>query len=442
MVDGSDIAGLDAVAVSAAVRVGELAVAEVLAAATNAYRQTHDSINAVVEWFSDPALPSPDALSGPLAGVPILAKDYGSAEAGRRVEMGSRVMAGNVAPSTAPFIARLQAAGAVIVGRSAVPEFIQHGTTESVLNGPTRNPYDPTMSAGGSSGGAGAAVAAGVVPVAHASDCAGSIRIPAAVCGLIGLKPAPATLPWVGGGWGGIATEFVVSRSARDSELLLDVLADGVPSARPGAMRIAMSTEHWAGATPDPVVIDATLAFAAKLAELGHHVQVVDPPVDYDALMATWHPLFSRWVVQHVHEAAKRFGRPVDKTMLEPITLGLAEAVGALTPADLEDAQDVRARLKQQVDEALADFDLLLTPSLGRSTIPLDFVDGMVASVDDYLERNDAIFPYHYLFNVVGWAAASIPARAGSSRHPVAVQLAGRPGTERTILRLARDLGR
>ena len=196
--------------------------ADLHAAAAAMCERTNDDINAVVEWYDEP---STGATAGPLAGVPFLRKDYGSTEAGRLQEMGSRLTAGHRPSTTSPYFRRLGAAGAQIVGRSAVPEFIMHGTTESLAHGITRNPHDPTLSAGGSSGGAAAAVAAGIVPAAHASDCAGSIRIPAAACGLYGLKPTSRMVPTDQGDWGGIAVEFVVSRSARDQARFFDVLA-------------------------------------------------------------------------------------------------------------------------------------------------------------------------------------------------------------------------
>jgi len=443
-----EYAALDAVALSAVVRGGEVRVDDVLLAARARHEASHQMINAVVEWYDDPELPTADAVrDGPLAGVPILRKDYGSAEAGRLVEMGSRAAIGNRATETAPFIERLQAAGAVIVGRSAVPEFIQHGTTESILNGATRNPHDPALSAGGSSGGAAAATAAGVVPAAHASDCAGSIRIPAAACGLVGLKPAPGAVPWPDGGWGGIAGEFVVTRSARDAGLLFDVLADdsAAPVARSPRilhpLRIALSLDHWAGAASDARVVEVVEEFAEQLRDLGHHVELVEPPLDYEQLMSTWHPLFSRWVVHDAVATARRAGRPLDDTTLEPMTLALLDEVARLELDDITKAQVTQGRVAERLRVAMVGFDLLLTPTLGRASIPLGVVDGQTTDIDAYLEANDAIFPYSYLFNVVGWAAASLPAGVSPAGLPIGAQLAGRPGSEATILRLALDLG-
>ncbi len=437
---------LDATGLAQLVRSGDAQLGEILTAARLVHEETHGIINAVIEWYDEPTLPKGSLRDAPLAGVPVLRKDYGSAEAGRLVEMGSRLAVGTRAAETAPLIARLQAAGAVIVGRTAVPEFIHHGTTESTLTGVTRNPHDPSTSAGGSSGGSAAAVAVGVAPVATASDCAGSIRIPAAVCGLVGLKPGRGVVPWPPGGWGGndawngIAAEFFVTRTARDSELLLDVVASACPPAAPGSLQVALSTNHWAGAEVDPVVVAAAERTGRQLEDLGHHLQIVDQPVDHDELMATWHPLFTRGLSLDAAKAAALHGRPIDETTVEPMTLAAMAEVANLSHDDIDAAQRARKVIEAKLETALEGIDVLLTPSLGRAVIPLHSVGGEVESVDRYIELNDEIFPYHYLFNVVGWPAASVPAGLGPTQVPLGVQLVGRPGSERTLLRLARDL--
>lgn len=431
--DATDLAGL--------VAAGEVTPAQLHMAATARHEQTDETLNAVVEWYADP---TPSTGAGPLAGVPFLCKDYGSAEAGRLVEMGSRLAAGLRCEHTGEYVRRLQRAGATIVGRSAVPEFIQHGTTESVAHGATRNPWNPAYSAGGSSGGAAAAVAAGVVPAAHASDCAGSIRIPAATCGLVGLKPGRRRVPWEGGGWGGIAEEFVVTRTARDAQLYLDVLGDERQPSTPvidRPLRIALSNEHWAGATEDPAIHAATDEFAGRLEELGHHVEPVTMPFDQDALMELWHPLFSRWVAHDVVNAAARSGRPVDADHVEFTTLLLLDAVAALGVDDITDAQVLQGLVTTRLHRELAGHDLLLSPALGRTAIELGTLAGSADSMDAYLEAGNATMPYSWLFNVTGWAAASIPTvRLGPEGLPLGVQLAGPIGTEGLILDLAVQL--
>jgi amidase len=432
-------------AIAAAVRSGEYVAADAVEAAGRRHQETNQAINAVVEWFDRPYTGSDEALrTGPLAGVPILAKDYGSAVEGQLVEMGSRLAAGNRAEHTAEFMRRLLQAGAQIVGRSAVPEFIQHGTTESRVHGVTRNPHDLSLSAGGSSGGAAAAVAAGVVPVAHAGDCAGSIRIPAAACGLFGLKPGAGRIPWkratAASDWGGIAAEFAVTRTVDDTALLLDVLADGDFLPVRQRYSVAVSTAHWGGATPDPEVVAATEAAATRLEQLGHDVAVVDPPVDYNLLMETWFPVFCRPIALDVDWLCRRLGREANEETVEPATRAVLRRVGELTDADLARSVELRERITRRLHHDLSCHDMILTPALGRSTIPLHKVGGEVADVDEYVRLNDEIFCYSYLFNVTGWASMSIPVAISSAGTPLGVQLSAGPGTEHRLIDLARQL--
>ncbi|MEM9746771.1 MAG: amidase [Actinomycetota bacterium] len=450
-----EYARLDASDLADAVRAGRATRHEVHEAAQRMHERTDAVIHAVVEWYDEPSHagdadesgPSGDDVAWPLAGVPILRKDFGSTEAGRLIEMGSRLAAGVTANETSPFVRRLLDAGAQIVGRSAVPEFIQHGTTESQAFGVTRNPLDPTLSTGGSSGGAGAAVAAGVVPMAHASDCAGSIRIPAAACGLVGLKPSRRRVPWPDGGWGGIAEEFVLTRSLRDAALALDVLGDPwrpdlAPLDRPA--RIALNTEHWAGETVDPTVSAWTEAAADRLRAAGHRVEVVPTPIDDERLMTTWDTCFWRWVARIAEEVSVNTGRPIDGTTCEPITLAAVDAVSRLTVDDVTSAEIEVGRITHDLQSALDGFDAILTPTLGRTFVPLDHVHGEV-DTDDYLRRNSELFPYSYLFNVTGWASLAVPVPGGTRRAngvelPGSVQLSGPLGSERRLLALAAAL--
>ncbi len=464
--DTETYVGLDATDIDALVRAGEVSVSEIADAARARYLKTEPAINAVVEWFDQPVRATDDTsgvAGGPtLQGVPFLRKDYGSAEAGGLVEMGSRLARGNRAEATGVFIERLLAAGVAIMGRSTVPEFIQHGTTESIATGDTRHPIDHTFSAGGSSGGAGAAVAAGVVPIAHGSDCAGSIRIPASTCGLVGLKPGRRRVPWETDGWDGIAEEFVLTRSIRDAQRCWEVLADGIesslaahrglaasPAAEAGRLRVALSTDHWAGGSHqvDSEVVAAVVGFAGRLADAGHEVVRIDPPVDYEQLGSTWHALFSRWVAADVVAMAARHQRPIDATTLEPITLKVLEEVERLTEADVAEARKTRAELTADLERHLEGFDVLVTPTLATTAIPLHHVDGDSCGLDTYLDRNDAIMPFNYLFNVTGWPALSVPAPSVPASSvsapstdvglPIGVQLVARPNTESALLGLA-----
>lgn len=438
--DADEYAQLDATDIAALVRGGVVSPDQLRRAATEMHERTHATINAVVEWYDAPT-PVPDgALDAALAGVPFLRKDYGSAEAGRLVEMGSRLAQGMRAPATGAYIRRLQAAGVQVLGRSAVPEFILHGTTESVVHGTTRNPYNPELSAGGSSGGSAAAVAAGVVPIGHASDCAGSIRIPAAACGLIGLKPSRRRVPWEGGGWGGIAEEFVVTRSVRDSVLCLGVLGDGPMLSAAGPLRIAVSAQQWSRHPSDAEVVAATQRAAAVLEGLGHHVTEIAPPVDHEEVMGTWHPLFSRWVWRDAERASAATGRPIDLDHVELMGMQSIEAARALTVADITAAQEAQGHITESLRLAMGAHDVLLTPSLGRPAIPLGTIAGDVDDINRYFDDGDALMPYNYLFNVTGWPALSVPVAWAEAGVPMGVQLAGPMGYEPVLLDLAAQI--
>ncbi len=431
---------MDATELAALVRAREVTPSELRRLATEMHVLTHPDINAVVEWYEEPTPVPAAALDGPLAGVPFLRKDYGSAEQGRLVEMGSRLAQGMRAAETGEFIRRLQTAGVQILGRSAVPEFILHGTTESVVHGKTRNPHDLSVSAGGSSGGSAAAVAAGVVPIAHASDCAGSIRIPAAACGLVGLKPSRRRVPWEEGGWGGIAEEFVLTKTVRDAVTCLGVLGDGPMLDAAGPLRIALCTQQWSHHAEDPEVVAATLAAATVWEDLGHHVTRVEAPVDHQQVMSTWHAFFSRWVWRDARRASLATGRPIDPDHVELMGLQSIEAARALEVTDITTAQDTQGSITERLRLAMADHDVLITPTLGRATIPLGSVAGDVEDMARYFDEGDALMPYNYVFNVTGWPALSVPAGRGPTGVPLGVQLAGAPGYEPVLLGLAEQL--
>lgn len=434
----------DVVTIVNAVQSGQRSTDEVAEQARINCLAVNEQINAVVEWYGEPDR-DPTATDGPLAGVPVLAKDYGSAVEGRLVEMGSRMAQGKRATTTSVYMQRLLRAGAQIVGRTAVPEFIQHGTTESEAYGATRNPYHLAFSAGGSSGGAAAAVAAGIVPVAHASDCAGSIRIPAATNGLIGLKPGDGRVPWVNtsaaSDWGGIASEFVVAKTVADARLFLDVLGDGEYLETQTRYSIGISTDHWAGAATDPEVVAATTAVGDLLSDAGHKVETILPPLDYEQLMSTWHGLFSRWVAAEVEQLTSETGLLPTEEVVEPVTLAVLQATENFDPVDLLSLERTKVEIGRRLRTETGPYDIVLNPTLGRVAIPLGEVGGQEASMDTYLRMNDELFPYNYLFNVARWPSLSVPAgqskEAATNGMPIGVQLSARPESEHRLLELA-----
>lgn len=439
----------DAVALAGLVRRGEVTAAELAAAAGAQHAHTHSVINAVVEWYEPGTVVVPlagvgGAAAGPLAGVPFLRKDIGSTEAGRLVEMGSRLAVGLRAEETSPYFRALAAAGAQVLGRTAVPEFAQHGTTETDLIGATRNPVDPATSAGGSSGGAAAAVRAGVVPLAHASDSAGSIRIPASVTGLMGLKPSRGRVPGCGFDWSGLLVELVIARSVADLAAALRAVAAPTPSGgadlqprRP--RRIALSLDHWAGGTTEPAVREAVTAAARALEAAGHTVEPIGRPFSYEQLMSTWFPLFGLGIAELIHATAARTGRPAAAPDLEPNTLEMLERVAALAPDARDQALVTGVQVTADLAANLAGFDALLTPTLDRAVVPLGRMAGS-CPMDRYLADGDEWFDRLYLANVTGWPALSVPAPVPAGWPPVGAQLMAAPGAEELLLALADDL--
>ncbi len=426
---------LDATTLAEMVDRGDVTAVELHAAATSVYERTHTDINAIVEWYAEP---SAGAATGPLAGVPFLRKDFGSTEAGRLQEMGSRLTAGSRPSTTSPYFQRLAAAGAQVVGRSAVPEFIMHGTTESLTHGITRNPHDLTLSAGGSSGGAAAAVAAGVVPAAHASDCAGSIRIPAAACGLYGLKPTSRMVESDQGDWGGIAVEFVVTRTARDQARFFEVLATG-PTHPMRPLRIGLTTDSWGEGSLGPGIEAGLRRLAEVLDDAGHDGVSIAPPIDVADIMRGWDPHFGRWIAHEVDRWAEAIGRPIDDTTIEPITRLQWQQIRA-TPIEQLSTDQLAADLAlAAMDKGLDDVDIVVSATNDIAALPLHDLSGLLPDMGTYLAANDVYFSSLFPANISGRPAISVPIGQVHTA-PAGAQLMGRRGDDRILIELAQQI--
>lgn len=467
----AEYARLDGVALGELVRDGAVTPAEVAASALEAARRIDPRLGAVVELFED-AAPAAGALpasapargrSSPLYGVPFLLKDIGATAAGRKQECGSRLLAGRVADHDAYLTARLKRAGLVAVGRSAAPEFALSLSTESVLYGTTRNPWNPSRIAGGSSGGAAAAVAAGIVPVAHATDAAGSIRIPASACGLVGLKPSRGRVtqgPDAGEALMGMNSQLCVSRTVRDTAAFLDAVtgpAPGDPVALPapaepfarqvasaaadGAepLRIAWTATGWGGNATDAEVAAATSEVAARLAGMGHELVEATPIFDYDAFVDAacvgWALGFDLLLEMY----AAQLGRPLDGSTLEHVTLLLYEKARRLTAHDVTIADTTFNRIRRGVGAFFEDFDVLLTPTLLRPPEPLGRYAQTVAHPDfaSFFRLCDEAGAMLPLFNMTGQPAISLPLAWSADGLPLGMQLVARPGEDALLLRLA-----
>ncbi|GAA2097813.1 amidase family protein [Streptomyces albiaxialis] len=461
----SEYVDLDAVGLAELMAAGEVTPAEVEAAAREAARAVGPRINAVVETWPADEGPELGAGEGALAGVPFLIKDIGVAMAGKRTELGSRLAEGHVADADSSLMRRFRRAGLVTFGRTATPELANSIMTESVLHGPTRNPWDPARGAGGSSGGAGAAVAAGAVPVAHATDAAGSLRIPAAYNGLFGLKPTRGRVSMGPGAdevFSGLAVQGGVSRTVRDSAALLDAVSGPEPGdpyfaerpsrpyaqevgRRPGPLRIGVLAQAWGGRRTTAPVADALDRTVRLLDSLGHRVEETEV-----ALGAGWEEfvlanarLSTVNVTALVDGLAAAFGRPVDATTLEPSTLAAHRHGASVGGAEFVAALGIRNRVARALARYFGTYDLLLTPVLPELPLPVgayaeggEALDGL-----GWIERLTDRSPFTLPFNVAGTPAMSVPVTADAATGlPVGMQFAAGYGREDLLFRLAGQL--
>jgi len=433
---------------------------ELLDAAIERVEARNPAVNAVVMKLYDHGRKAiADGLpDGPFRGVPFLMKDLSSSLAGIRMTRGSRFFAETPPPAAdSEHAARLRRSGLVIFGRTNTCELGLSLTCEPQLHGPTRNPWDVSRISGGSSGGAAAAVGARMLPLAHASDGFGSIRAPAACCGLVGLKPTRGRntmAPYTGEGLGGLSTEHAVSLTVRDSAALLDVTAGpgggdpyfATPPARPflqevgapaGRLRIAWTSRTPNGATVGRESFD-TLTETVKLcSDLGHVVEEANPEVDGAAIVPTFLTLTSANTV--VNLASHPSGRPPRPEEVERVTWLTAEKGKAVTGPDYVRATQTAHRLGRQMAAFHRTYDVLLTPGLATLPVELGWIDMMLDDFDEYWKRVFTFSPFTVWFNLTGQPAMMLPIGRAADL-PVAVQLVGRYGDEATLFRLAAQL--
>jgi amidase len=437
---------------------------ELLDAALQAVAKVNPKLNAVLQTLPEMAAAEiRDGLGhGPFTGVPFLIKELILQAKNVRGDMGSKLARGSIAPQDSELMARFRRAGLMLVGTTQTPEFGYNPTTETTLFGPVHNPWDLTRSAGGSSGGSGAAVAAGVVPVAHANDGGGSIRIPASCNGLVGLKPTRDRVP-TGPDYAdplcGLAIEFAVTRSVRDAAALLDAVAGPdigapshpVPPARsfqqvlgmpPGRWRIAWTTTPASGEKIDPECVTAVHQTVTLLEELGHTLVEDRPQYDWEMFLQNVHVIWTAFTAASVNTIAAALNRKPGPDNLEAVTLACYEDGKRYTAVDLLNAMAYGNALSRQVGAFFETVDVLVTPTIARVPAPLGEINqdrkGMTA-----MEWTRQVFDYVAftpLFNSTGQPAISLPLHWSASGLPVGVQFVGRFGDESTLLRLASQL--
>lgn len=451
----------DAIATAAAIRSGEVSAREVVESSI-ARIEKHDGVlNAVVAERFEAALAEVDAglPDGPLAGVPTLVKNLGMQVAGLPLTRGSRLWADDVPTVDSELVRRYRAAGMVVLGMSNSPELGKSPSTEPLLHGPTRNPWSLAHSPGGSSGGSAAAVAAGLVPVAHGNDGGGSIRIPASMCGLFGLKPsrgrvtaypAPTTLA------APLAANHVLSRSVRDSALLLDLscapmhgdafaaptpgrsfVEQAAPAPRP--LRIGLVTARADGGTVAPEMVEAVRRTAALCEDLGHHVSEVELAYDAPLLMEGFGVLMGVSLLADVDHRLAELGRELHDDDLEPFTRLVHDYYRAsLTAVQLYDAYAALQQTGWQLGAMFGELDLLLTPTLPLPVPELGVLD--VSRPEVMWERAGDYSSFTAAINATGMPAMSVPCGLDSAGLPMGAHFVGDLGNEGLLLSLATQL--
>lgn len=460
-----DTRWLDATAQAELVRAGQVTPAELVEAAASRIESLDGPLNAVVmRWFDEAraVAASPDLPDGPFRGVPFLLKDLNAPLAGLPMSNGNRALkdTDHRPTVTSTLVERHRRAGLVVLGRTNSPEFGSLPVTEPECWGPTRNPWDTTRSPGGSSGGAAAAVAAGMVPVAHASDGGGSIRIPASCCGLVGLKPSQGRIT-LGPlrSESNVSVEHVVSRSVRDCAALLDAthgpgIGDTViaaPPTRPysdevgappGRLRIGLLAMNPRGLHLHPECEAAARGAAALLASLGHQVEEAWPAALADESLGRH--FGGQWAANMavaVRAVEAAIGRPVEPHEVEPVNRAFAEMAAHVSAADLAEGQAAIARFRRAIHQWWADgWDLLLTPTLADLPPEIGAMANDPANPLKPSAAAAALVPFTPAFNTSGQPAVSLPLHRTAGGLPVGVQLVAAYGREDLLLRVAAQL--
>jgi Asp-tRNA(Asn)/Glu-tRNA(Gln) amidotransferase A subunit family amidase len=444
------------------VRRGEVKPQEVLEATIARIEARNPVLNAVITRLYDQARAAIAAglPEGPFTGVPYLLKDIGALYTGAVTSYGSGLYDGNVADHDSEITLRLKRAGLVIAGRTNTPEMGLAPSTEPRRFGPTRNPWKLDHSAGGSSGGAAAAVASGMVPMAHATDGGGSIRIPASCCGLFGFKPTRARTPMgpdAGEGWGGASIAHAVTWSVRDSAALLDVTAGpdvGDPywapppagpflaevGRDPGRLRIALTVTPWIASPVDPECAEAARAAGRLCASLGHHVEEARPAIDEAAWRHATRVIVAANVTFALEARARALGRPLAESDVEPMTWDRVKDARTMSAADYARSIWMVHRTGRAVARFMERYDVILSPTMCKPPHPLGVLDMSTSDAERYLAAVFASIGFTSLFNSAGNPAMSVPLATSAAGLPLGVQFAGRFGDDAGLFRLAAQL--
>ena len=449
----------DALAVAELIRSRRISAREVLDTSLEDLRKVNGTLNAITDFYEGELLEKSIAAAGdgPFHGIPFVVKQLMADCAGTPTTVGSRFFAKEpVAANDSAAVARMRRAGLVIVGRSNTSEFGLAPTTEPAFGGATVNPWRADLSPGGSSGGSAAVVAARALPMAHATDGGGSIRIPASLCDLFGLKPSRGriSLAPIGETLAGAGAQLCVSISVRDSAALLDALAGGEPGdpyRAPetegsfldatkrglGKLRVAFLRKPVGWQSMDPVLVAAVEHTAKRLEALGHHVEETTPAYDAAAAGEAFGTVMCANTFTNIQLRAN--GRVPGPGDLEPVTLLYAEKGRGVSAHDYIRAVQTFHRTGRQLGAFFERFDILLSPTIARTSLPLGTVR-MDGSLEQYEEGLAPMVAFTSVCNAAGVPAMSVPLEWTEDGLPVGMHFVARYGAEATLLSLAAQL--
>jgi amidase len=463
-----DLTDLDATGQAELVRRGEATPSELVDAAIERVEKINPQLNAVITPLFEKARTqarSPELPDGPFRGVPFLLKDLGALSAGDPLHFGMKLLRelGFVAPLDNYLVQKLRRAGFIFLGKTNTPELGLSATTEPASYGPTRNPWNPERSTGGSSGGSAAAVAARLVPAAHANDGGGSIRIPASACGLVGLKPSRGRVslgPIVGEAWHGLAIEGSVTISVRDTAGILDAISGGMPGdpyvappperpyseevgRDPGRLRVGlMSLRPGGGAALHPECVEAVERTGRLLETLGHSVEISHPkPLDDPQMWESVATIINAHMVRTFELLGGVVGRELGPDDVEPYTWRFVEQGRSVTTSQYLAAVDALHLWCRRVASWWASgFDVLVTPTLAEPPPSLGELGGTSTDPVAIGERHGEVIPFTPNQNATGQPAISLPLHWTADGLPVGVHLVPDAGREDLLIRLASQL--
>ena len=459
----NEFADLDAVALSAAIKRGDVTAAEAIEAAISLIEKLNPTLNAVVMTNFDNARrrAAEELPETPISGAPFLLKDVNQFSHDMPTTFSCRFFADAKPKPDSELVARWRAAGLVVLGKTNTPEFAEDFVCEPTFRGVTLNPWNEALTTGGSSGGAGAAVATGIVPLAHATDLGGSIRIPAACCGVFGLKPTTGLNP-VGPYYPEIASGFnsdhVLTRTVRDSAAALDATAGPLAGTRyhvapavesylqaldtaPARLRIGVCTRTPFGDDVGPSQVVAVEKVSKALQDMGH--ELIEYAYPDDLGLGEWMELL--WVMDvafELEQHVKAVGREPEDDELEALTRFIRHYVAGLSAMDHYRARQNAHEAGMKLMHSVADLDLVLTPALGSDPIRVGAMDSRTENFNfqTWQDTGHAFAPFAYICNLTGQPAASLPVQLKPGEQPCAVQLAGHHRRDHVVLQVAAQL--